>query len=123
MEALTSPRSFLSLEHESSNSRRRKTRSCYYIHGTLGGLQRHCLRPLSTLCCWDPPLGRKGGSFRSSFCSKRRHRLPGEGPRVLHFTVRNGSPGRHELCYQRFPILIFSLLTFNKYTRSVRGGE
>lgn len=33
----------------------------------------------------------------SSFCSKRRHRLPGEGPRVPHFAVRNGSLDQHEL--------------------------
>lgn len=63
MEALTSPRSFLSLEHESSNSRRRKTRSRYYIHENARRLQRHPssppLRPLSTPWLPGSPLGGK----------------------------------------------------------------
>lgn len=71
MEALTSPRSFLSLEHEFSNSRRRKTRVALLHSRNARRLQHHSLRPgrsLSVPCCRDPPpFPRQEGWFVSLF--------------------------------------------------------
>lgn len=100
------------------NSRRRKIRSRYYIHGTLGVYNVTTFAPRSSSL--HPVLpgspSRQEGRFRFTL-RFARNGATGCQERVLACCILQSEtvrPGRHESrkCRRHFPILIFSLSTF-----------
>lgn len=96
---------FLLAERESSNFESMKNPVALLHPWNARRLHRHPLRPGRPLAAPSPglPSRQEGREVRfSSFCSKRRHRLPGESPRVPHFAVRNSPLDQHEVVVGRY---------------------